>query len=180
MGIPIIGDIIDSVIGKAGDLASELIVDKDKKAQLAFDLERLKIEVTDKAEERVHQEMVAQIEVNKVEASHKSIFVAGWRPAVGWVGVVGLAYSFVLEPLISWIARISGYLGTFPQLQTEAILFLLSGMLGFGGLRTWEKIKGVQAEDPSPLVQDKKPSERMPVDLVPEVLKRTPPENAPW
>jgi hypothetical protein len=179
MGIPIIGDIISAVVGKAGDIASELIVDKDKKIQLAADLARLQVEMTDKAEQRVHDEMIAQIEVNKTEASNSNLFVAGWRPAVGWVGVVGLGYTFIVEPFAEFIARMFHYTGQFPQVQTESLLFLISGMLGFGGLRTWEKVKGIVSPNPSPLEPTAAPS-RAPIDLVPDVLKATPPENAPW
>jgi hypothetical protein len=163
MGIPIIGDIIGSVIGKAGDIASEFIVDKDKKAQLAFELERLRVEAEDKAEQRVHEQLVGQIEVNKVEANHRSIFVAGWRPAIGWGCGAALVYNALVAPMFGLGVADLGFLQT-----------ILLGMLGISASRTFEKVKGV-SNDVLPM---RKPKE--PVDLVPQVLKDTLPEKTPW
>ena len=93
MGIPIIGDII----GAVKDIVGEVVVDKDKKNELNFKLQ----ELADRADERIHHEVLAQIEVNKVEASSGSLFVAGWRPFVGWIGGVGLAYSAIIQTYLS-------------------------------------------------------------------------------
>ena len=87
---------------------------------------------------------LAQMEVNKVEAQHASIYVAGWRPGAGWVCVAGLGYSFLLQPLLPWIvASLGGSVEALPTIDTETLMVLLLGMLGLGGLRTAEKIKGV-------------------------------------
>jgi uncharacterized membrane protein (DUF106 family) len=136
MGIPIIGDIIGAVKG----LVSEVVVDKDKKNEL---LVRLK-ELEDKTDERFHQELMGQIEVNKVEAAHPSIFVAGWRPAVGWISAIGLGWQFVLSPFAETIARWSGWLGQMPAVDTESLMMLVLGMLGIGAQRSFEKFKGVE------------------------------------
>lgn len=135
MGIPIIGDVINAV----KDIVSEVVVDKDKKNELNVRLQELE----DKANQRAHEEALAQIDVNKTEATSGSLFVAGWRPFVGWAGGAGLVYSTIVEPLVSWVARISGYTGEFPVINNELLLYVLGGMLGIGGLRTIEKIKGV-------------------------------------
>lgn len=91
-----------------------------------------------------------QMEVNKVEASSSSLFVAGWRPAIGWIGAVALGYQFLLYPLLVWAwallqARglVPGSLQPPPMLDTEALWVVLSGMLGIAGLRSVEKVKGV-------------------------------------
>lgn len=91
-----------------------------------------------------------QMEVNKVEAASSSLFVAGWRPAIGWIGAVALGYQFLLYPLLVWIwtllqARdlVPGCLQPPPMLDTEALWVVLSGMLGIAGLRSVEKVKGV-------------------------------------
>ena len=140
MGLPFIGELIDDV----KDLVSEAVVDKDKKLQIEYQL----AELEDRAQARADELIKAQIEVNQVEASHGSIFVAGWRPAVGWVGAGGLAYSAILEPLMSWTAKVVfSYTGTFPVINTELLLYLLGGMLGLGGMRSWEKAKGVSTND---------------------------------
>lgn len=78
-----------------------------------------------------------QNEVNKIEAQHRSIFVAGWRPFIGWVCGLALLYNFILRDLIAWLSP-----GVMPPaLQMEHLLTVLMGMLGLGGLRTYEKLK---------------------------------------
>ena len=138
MGIPIIGDIINAV----KDLAGEVIVDKDKKNQIEFELEKLRIE----ADERFHEELMGQIEVNKIEAQNPSLFVAGWRPAVGWVCVAGLGWTFVLSPFAEMMAGWFGYVGQMPLTDTETLLVLVTGMLGLGAQRSFEKLRGVQTD----------------------------------
>ena len=88
--------------------------------------------------------VMGQIEINKVEAGHKSIFVAGWRPFVGWTCGIALAYNFVLRPLGMSIAFYAGVdLSDAPELDITELLTVLMGMLGLGALRTVEKAKGV-------------------------------------
>lgn len=124
------------------DVALKLI-DKllpDPAAKQAAQLELLKLQQAGefKALESDMQIQLAQIDVNKTEAANSSPFVSGWRPAVGWVCVLGLLYSFLVRPLL-------GYFGgtVAPPIDMGDLLILLGGMLGFGGLRTFEKIKGV-------------------------------------
>ena len=74
--------------------------------------------------------ITGQLEINKIEASHKSIFVAGWRPFVGWVCGFGLAYVSIIEPIMRFIAKISGYTGEFPVIDTTLTMQVLIGMLG--------------------------------------------------
>lgn len=87
-------------------------------------------------------EMTAQTDINKVEAASSSVFVAGWRPAVGWVCVLGLLYNFFLQPLMAWGSAIWA-IPSPPPLDMGSLLTLLGGLLGLGSLRTAEKIKGV-------------------------------------
>lgn len=88
------------------------------------------------------QLLLGQINVNAAEASHKSIFVAGWRPFVGWVCGFGLLYASVIEPLMRFIATVNDYTGTFPVLDTTITMQVLIGMLGLGVMRTKEKQDG--------------------------------------
>jgi hypothetical protein len=80
--------------------------------------------------------LVGQLEINKVEASHASIFVSGWRPFCGWVCGMALLYSFILSPFLDiWL--------DVPRLEMGDLMTVLLGMLGLGGLRTHEKTKSV-------------------------------------
>jgi hypothetical protein len=85
-----------------------------------------------------------QMDINKIEAQSTSFFKSGWRPAVGWVCVVGLAYQFIGRPLLPWILDACMYtVKDLPSLDMGSLLTLLGGLLGLGGLRTFEKYKGV-------------------------------------
>ena len=87
---------------------------------------------------------LAQVEVNKVEAADPSLFKSGWRPAVGWVCVVGLGYTFLLRPLLPWLITVTGLqVPALPPIDTGELFILLSGLLGLGGFRTVEKMKRV-------------------------------------
>ncbi len=92
------------------------------------------------------QLLLGQIEINKAEAKHKSIFVAGWRPFVGWVGGLAFAYASILEPLMRFVATINGYEGQFPIIDTNMTMQVLLGMLGLGLMRSYEKKNGVHKD----------------------------------
>lgn len=84
-----------------------------------------------------------QLEINKIEASHSSIFVAGWRPFIGWVCGFGLLYASILEPIMRFVAKMVGYVGEFPIIDTTLTMQVLIGMLGLVAARTREKEKNV-------------------------------------
>lgn len=90
----------------------------------------------------------AQTDVNKAEASSPSIFVAGWRPFVGWVCGVGFGVQFVIGPLATWAASLFGRSIVFPSLDMSTLSPLLMGMLGLGAMRTYEKVSGVPDSHP--------------------------------
>lgn len=78
-----------------------------------------------------------QSEINKMEAQHRSVFVAGWRPFIGWICGIALAYNFIIRDVIAWLSpNIMP-----PAIQMDQLITILLGMLGLGGLRTFEKIK---------------------------------------
>jgi len=90
--------------------------------------------------------MTAQTDINKAEANNPSLFVSGWRPAIGWVCALALAYQYLLRPLSGSIGAIFGItLPVLPGLD-DNLWQLLMGMLGMGGLRTFEKLQGVAAK----------------------------------
>lgn len=128
---------LQALIGPVTGLLDKFIEDKDQKAKLAH-------EIATMAEKHAHESAMAQVEVNKAEAGHRSIFVAGWRPFIGWTCGVALAYHFVVAPLIIFGA---GWAGTpipdLPTFDMDSLMTVLLGMLGLGGMRTFEKAKGL-------------------------------------
>lgn len=89
------------------------------------------------------QQITGQLEINKTEASNTSLFVSGWRPSIGWICSAALAYQYIIRPIATWIAAMTGHqLPPMPGLD-DNLWQLLLGMLGLGGLRTFEKINGV-------------------------------------
>lgn len=127
------------------------IVDKlipDKEAAAKAKLELMKLEQQGQLSElQAMVEMTkAQSAVNQQEAAHKSIFVAGWRPWIGWMCGVGIFWMFVGEPIASYIIAITMSDVTLPETDFSYLFELVLAMLGMGGLRTYEKLKGVARE----------------------------------
>jgi hypothetical protein len=138
----LIGGIIETV----GKVADSLFTSDEERAKLQIDAMKAETDAYRAETERIG----GQIEINKAEAQHSSIFVAGWRPAVGWISVAALGYQFLLYPLLTWAwvwmqaaGLVDGKLSPPPLLDVEALMVLLTGMLGIAGARTFEKIKGV-------------------------------------
>lgn len=88
------------------------------------------------------KQVIAQLEINAREAQHPSVFVAGWRPAFGWAGCAGFVYATIAQPLLAWYASVHT-LPTPPELNLDLLWVVITGMLGIGGLRTFEKSRGV-------------------------------------
>lgn len=85
---------------------------------------------------------LGQMEINKAEAT-TDLFRGGWRPATGWCCVAGLSYQFILQPILPWVVSLFGAdVPPLPAIDNETLLILLTGMLGLGGLRTVERVKG--------------------------------------
>lgn len=131
-------DIVGGIFSPIKDIVSEVVVDKDKRDQVNLELARLE----DQAQARLDATVLAQIEVNKVEASSGSLFVAGWRPAVGWVGAAGFGYMTMLQPFLSF-----AFNRPTPDIDSTLIITIMTGMLGIGGMRSFEKVKGVSTND---------------------------------
>ena len=105
----------------------------DKAAQAKAEMDLLKL-----AGEQDFQAIIKQIEVNIQEAQHQSIFVAGWRPFVGWICGLGLAYQAILHNLIEWLSGIYGF-PVPPAPDSDVLVYVLGGLLGLGALRTYER-----------------------------------------
>lgn len=86
--------------------------------------------------------ILSQIDVNAKEAQHSSIFVAGWRPFIGWICGAGLAYQVLFYDLLVWLSSAHGW-KVPPTPNLEVLAYVLGGILGLGGFRTFEKTKGV-------------------------------------
>ena len=94
--------------------------------------------------QRIKQKLAEkQINVNAKEAGHRSIFVSGWRPFIGWCGGFALAFEFILSPGIEWYSKFAGLNLLAPEIQTGPLLAIVTSMLGVAGLRSFEKSKGL-------------------------------------
>lgn len=128
---------LQALIGPVTGLLDKFIEDKDQKNALAH-------EIATMAEKQMHEQVMGQLEVNKAEAQHRSIFVAGWRPFIGWTCGIALMAHFVLFPATDFIVAYLGYdVPPMPAFDMESLMTVLLGMLGLGGMRSFEKLKGV-------------------------------------
>ena len=123
---------LQALIGPVTGLLDKFIEDKDQKNALAHKLATM-------ADEHAQELAKGQLVVNAVEAAHKSLFVAGWRPFVGWICGVGLLYNVI-------ISQILGIWFEVPTVDPSLLTPVLMGMLGMGAMRSYEKTKGVQRE----------------------------------
>lgn len=128
---------IDDAISAASNLASTIIT---RVWPDATEIEKEKINKAMAEMQNEYNLILGQIEINKIEASHDNWLVSGWRPAVGWVCATSLAYAAIIEPVARFIAAVVlSYHGIFPIIDNTITLQVLFGMLGFGGLRSFEK-----------------------------------------
>ena len=136
---------LDLVIGGAMKVLDKLIPDKEEKARIEVELFRMKQAGEFKEIDAELERIRTQTDINKTEAAHADVFVAGWRPAIGWVFALALAWQFIVAPAIQTIFILyTGHGLPVPLPTIDGMLWELGfGMLGLGGLRTLEKIKGV-------------------------------------
>ena len=130
---------LGSLVGPVTGLLDKFIEDKDVKNKLAHDLSTM-------AERHAQELAKGQLEVNKTEAAHKSLFVAGWRHAIGWICGLGMASNFLLIPIANFVLALTGSAIVIPLLDTGEMMPVLMGMLGLGAMRTYEKKQGVQRD----------------------------------
>tara|TARA_R100001369_G_scaffold50342_1_gene77043 strand:+ start:176 stop:577 length:402 start_codon:yes stop_codon:yes gene_type:complete len=129
--------LITSLVGPVTGLLDKFIEDKDQKSALAH-------EIATMGERHAQETLLAQLEINKSEAASGSLFKGGWRPFVGWICGFALLYHFILCPLIIFVVTISGVaIPPLPEFDMGSLMTVLLGMLGIGGLRTFEKQKGL-------------------------------------
>lgn len=128
--------ILTALVPALGTLVDRLIPDKAAAERAKADMEAALIKASNEA-------ALAQVEVNKIEAGHSSVFVAGWRPAIGWVCAAALAWAFIIGPVLAWSLAVLGIRESLPPIMTDNLFELVLAMLGLGGLRTFEKMRGV-------------------------------------
>lgn len=128
---------LNALIGPVTGLLDKFIPDADEKARIAHELATM-------SEKHAQALSLAQIEVNKAEAASGSLFKGGWRPAVGWVCAFAFAYHFIIKDLIVFGCAVAGVeLPELPEFDMGTLLTVLGGMLGIGGLRSYEKKQGL-------------------------------------
>jgi hypothetical protein len=128
----LLGNLIEPVTG----ILDKFIEDKDTKNKLAH-------EISTMAERHAQELAKGQLEINKTEAASRNIFVAGWRPFIGWVCGVAMAYNYVAQPMLIFGLAQADYLVALPAIDLSEMMPVLLGMLGLGGLRSFEKFKGL-------------------------------------
>ncbi len=134
---PVVGPIVDKLVDRIPN------PNERQKAKEEFEKQLL---------DAVNQASIAQTKINEIEASHKSVFVAGWRPFIGWVCGIGILWAFIVQPISIWAIQVWGDKAIWmneqgeyilPIINSDGLFQLVLAMLGMGGLRTFEKIKGV-------------------------------------
>ena len=116
-------DIVAGIIDKVAGHVDKFTLDKEEKANLIMEINK------------------AQIEVNKIEAGSSSLFKSGWRPSVGWICSFALGYHFVLQPMMAFGLTAAGYNIVLPEFDMTTLTTVLMGLLGLGGMRSFEKVK---------------------------------------
>ena len=128
--LPIIGDVVGRFLPE----------DKEAAAKARREIEA---EIT----KHVARIDLAQAQTNLEQAKHPSIFIAGARPAIMWICAFGLGWQFVFQPVAAWIIMVSGSDMILPVFETEGLMPLTLSLLGLGGMRSFEKYKGIQREN---------------------------------
>jgi hypothetical protein len=147
MAFPLLA--LGGIVEAVGKVADNLHTSDKERLDADIELRRLALDGA-----KIEAELVkGQHDINKAEAQHASLFVAGWRPAIGWIGAAALAYQFILYPFLTWGWRLIQAAGWVPAdmmpppvLDADALWVILTGMLGIAGMRSLEKVKGVAAK----------------------------------
>ena len=131
-----LGTLVSTILPLAETVIDRVVPDKNAKAKALQDLEHMLVEAETKGQ-------LAQIEVNKIEAGSRAVWTSGWRPFIGWTCGFAMAYAYVVQPILVFILAQSGYLIDLPRVELAEMMPILLGMLGLGGLRSFEKYKKI-------------------------------------
>lgn len=127
---------INAILPLIGTVLDKVIPDNNAKQKAKQEIEKALID-------NAAQISLAQAETNKIEAAHRSVWVAGWRPCLGWISALSFLFMFILQPLAQWVSALLGLVVVLPEFQTDVLMELTFAMLGLAGLRTYEKQKGL-------------------------------------
>jgi hypothetical protein len=131
-----ISALISSILPVAGEVIDRLVPDKNGAAKAKQELEKALVDAEVAGR-------LGQIEINKTEAAHRSVFVAAWRPFIGWSCGFAMLYAYVVQPILTFGLAQAGYLIELPQVELGEMMPVLLGILGLGGMRSYEKLKGI-------------------------------------
>ena len=133
---------LDDIIGGVVQVVNKFIPDPQAQAQMQLELAKLKQADNFKQIDAALQMAQQQTDINKAEATSGSLFIGGWRPACGWVCAIAFGYHYVVQPSLAFTLSAFGVQVVLPQFNMDTLMTLLMGMLGLGGMRTFDKLKG--------------------------------------
>ena len=129
--------ILSAILPIAETVIGRLVPDKNAKQKAMVEMEKALVDAHAKG-------MLGQLEINKVEAAHRTVWVSGWSPFIGWCCGSALSYHFVLQPIIVFgLALTETVMPALPEFDMKSLMTVLLGMLGLGGMRSFEKFKGL-------------------------------------
>ena len=136
------GDAVKSI----GDTVDKLFTSDEERMEKQNEALKANREYDYLENKLISEQNIAQTEVNKAEATNSSVFVAGWRPAIGWVGALALFYKFILYPLLGWGIAWFPDMHVPPSPNAEELYPIILGMLGLGAMRSYDKAKGTETK----------------------------------
>lgn len=137
------GPLKDIVAGFMTPITNAINTVVDRRVVDVNKANEIKLDMMQELQTGALAQAMAQLEVNKVEAQHGSVFVSGWRPFIGWVCGGALAFQYVLAPISIYLFAVAGYALEAPPMLDNSLWELVLGMLGMGAMRTFEKMGGV-------------------------------------
>lgn len=137
--------IIDGILSPVLAIINKVIPDPEKQAEIALQMASLQQSAQFKEIDAQLAMVQTQTDTNKAEAANQSLFVAGWRPFIGWICGIGLGWNYLGLSFVTTMCKLFGHPVDIPPMDLSEMMPLLMGMLGLGGMRTVEKIKGVNS-----------------------------------
>jgi hypothetical protein len=136
---------LDDIIGAGLEIINKFIPDPAAKAAAAFQMAQLQQQTEFKELDAQIASIQSQTDTNKAEATNQNLFVAGWRPFIGWICGTTLGYTYILAPIMDMAFKVIGHPVLIPAPDMSEMMPILLGMLGLGGMRTYEKTKGINS-----------------------------------